>query len=317
MKKNILIVGSGDVGQRLLHQARQHGQWFATTRRASSRSALRQLGATPILLDLDRPHTLTKLQHMHWHSVIYLAPPPASGARDTRLRHFLSAILPSQASGLHFVYVSTTGVYGNCHGDWVSESRPLRPQSARAKRRVDAEQVLSRCARRHGWHLVILRAPGIYSAERLPLERLRAGIPAIRHEEDSYTNHIHADDLARLCWAATRSKKVSRAYNACDHSQLKMGEWFDQVAQAYGLEKPPRLSRQEVQAGVSPALWSFMRESRRLSNARLLRELRVRLLWPTTQDFLDCLTRFQQAAQSTPPHGWQQQQPPHPKTIRR
>lgn len=285
MKKNNLIVGTGDVGQRLLQHTRRHANWSATTRRVSDRQALKQLGASPVLINLDRPRTLRKLRHSAWNAIVYLAPPPTTGQRDLRLRHFLNAILPSQAPGLHFVYVSTTGVYGDCGGNWVSESRPVRPQSARAKRRVDAEQYLSRTAKRQGWHLVILRAPGIYSAERLPVERLRTGIPAIRHEEDSYTNHIHADDLARLCWAATRSKKVSRAYNACDNSQLKMGEWFDQVAQACGLGKPPRLARSEVPARVSTALWSFMCESRRLSNARLLRELRIQLLWPTTHHF--------------------------------
>jgi nucleoside-diphosphate-sugar epimerase len=175
------------------------------------------------------------------------------------------------------VYVSTTGVYGDCGGELVCESRAVNPQNARAKRRVDAERVLRAWARCSGSRLVILRVPGIYAADRLPLERLRKGTPALQPEDDVYTNHIHADDLARIVTAALCKGKPQRVYHASDDTRMKMGEYFDAVADAFGLPRPPRLPRAELQQVVSPMLLSFMSESRQLSNARMKTELGVRL----------------------------------------
>jgi nucleoside-diphosphate-sugar epimerase len=134
--------------------------------------------------------------------------------------------------------------------------------------------------------VALLRAPGIYAAERLPLERLRRGDPALEAEDDSYSNHIHADDLARLAWLATFRAGAGRVYNACDDSDVKMGDWFDLVADAHGLPHPPRIGRAEAEQRLSPVLWSFMRESRRIANRRIKRELRARLRYPTVRDGL-------------------------------
>jgi nucleoside-diphosphate-sugar epimerase len=197
-----------------------------------------------------------------------------------RTRNLLAAL--SRGTPPHkLIYISTSGVYGDCAGEMVTEARPLNAQSARARRRVDAERQVRAWGRRTRSMVSILRVPGIYAADRLPLERLRAGTPAIEAAQDSYTNHIHADDLARIVLAALRHARPGRVVHASDDSGMKMGEYFDAVADTHGLPRPPRLPRGEVKQNVSPALWSFMNESRRLINTRLKRELKVRLHYPT------------------------------------
>ncbi|SNS98032.1 Nucleoside-diphosphate-sugar epimerase [Noviherbaspirillum humi] len=280
-KPRLLIVGCGDVGMRLLPLLRDRFRVFALTSQPARRDELRAAGAVPVVADLDRPATLARLARLATR-VVHLAPPPSDGAIDRRSRN-LAAILPE---GTHLVYVSTTGVYGDCGGAWVDESRPVNPTSARAGRRVDAEMVLRRWAKRTQSRLSILRVPGIYAAERLPIERLRKGTPALREEEDVYTNHIHADDLARIIVQALFRGAANRVYNTVDDSDMKMGEYFDAVADTAGLPRPPRLPREELRQAVSPMLLSFMSESRRLRNERMKRELAVRLRYPTVEDFL-------------------------------
>ena len=204
---------------------------------------------------------------------------------DTRTRNLLSALSRSTPPK-HLIYISTSGVYGDCGGAQVSETHPLNPQTARAQLRVDAEQQIRNWAKHHGVYASILRVPGIYAADRLPLDRLRAGTSVIVTEQDNYTNHIHADDLARCIVAAMRHAKPNRVVHTSDDSDLKMGEYFDVVADAFGLPRPPRLPRSEIERAVSPMMWSFMNESRRLTNERMKRELRVKLRYPTVADTL-------------------------------
>jgi nucleoside-diphosphate-sugar epimerase len=189
----------------------------------------------------------------------------------------LTAILPD---GARVVYVSTTGVYGDRGGAATPETTPVAPRNARARRRVDAERVLRAWAVASSGKVAILRAPGIYAADRLPIERLQRGTPALASADDVYTNHIHADDLARLCALALFRAWPGRVYNASDDTRMKMGDYFDLVADALGLARPPRLARAELEKAVSPMLLSFMSESRRLDNRRLGTELRARLRYP-------------------------------------
>lgn len=271
-KPRLLILGCGDVGMRLLPLVRDRFRVFAVTSQAERRAALRAAGAVSIVADLDNPASLARLAGLASY-IVHLAPPQSEGVTDRRTRNLVS-ILPQQAT---LVYVSTTGVYGDCGGELVRESRPVKPQNARAKRRVDAERVLRAWARRSGSRLSILRVPGIYAKDRLPIERLHKGTPALLPEEDVYTNHIHADDLARILAFALHRGVPGRIYHACDDTQMKMGDYFDAVADAFGLPLPPRLPRAELEKAVSPMLLSFMSESRRLDNQRLKAELGVRL----------------------------------------
>jgi nucleoside-diphosphate-sugar epimerase len=185
-------------------------------------------------------------------------------------------------------YISTTGVYGDAAGAFIDETQPIRPLSDRAVRRADAEGQLRHWGR-HGTRVALLRAPGIYAANRLPVDRIQTGTPAILDAEDSYSNHIHADDLAMAAALSLFRGNAQRTYNVCDQSRWKMGEWFDRVADACGLARPPRLSRAEAKVRVSPALWSFMRESRQLDHTRLRFELRIRLRYPTPEVLLTAL----------------------------
>lgn len=282
--KRILIVGSGDVAVRALPILTGRYRVYALVRNPAHCENLRRLGAIPVIGDLDDRASLKSLAGLA-DAVLHLAPPPLNGSTDPRTRSLLAALARGRAPG-KLVYISTSGVYGDCGGAWVSEVRPLAAQSPRAQRRVDAEQQVRVWARRNRVTASILRVPGIYAGDRLPLDRLHAGSPAIRADEDSYSNHIHADDLARICVAALHRGAACRVYHATDDDQMKMGDYFDAVADAYGLPRPPRMARAEVRERVSPVMWSFMAESRRLTNRRLKSELRVRLQYPTVADFL-------------------------------
>jgi nucleoside-diphosphate-sugar epimerase len=281
-RPRLLLIGCGDVGMRLLPLLCPRFRVFAVTRDAARAANLRAAGAVPVVADLDQPASLARLRGLAPY-VVHLAPPRAEGAFDVRTRN-VTAILPE---GAHLVYVSTSGVYGDCGGALVDETRLVAPRNARAARRVDAERVLRSWAVRTGGSAAILRVPGIYAADRLPLKRLHEGTPALRAEDDVYTNHIQADDLARIVALALFRARPGRVYHAADDTRLKMGDYFDAVADAYGLQRPPRLAREALRAAVSPMLLSFMSESRRLDNTRMRRELGVRLRYPDVHRALE------------------------------
>ncbi|MGV8899408.1 MAG: NAD-dependent epimerase/dehydratase family protein [Burkholderiaceae bacterium] len=284
-RPRLLIVGCGDVGMRLLPLLRERFRVFAVTSQPERCAILRAAGAVPIVADLDQPHSLHRLATLA-HTIVHLAPPQPNGIRDQRSRN-LAAILPERST---LVYISTSGVYGDCGGAQFDETRSVKPQNPRAVRRVDAEQVLRDWARRSNSTMCILRVPGIYAADRLPLERLRRGMPALTQQDDVHTNHIHADDLARIIVAALHKGQPGRIYHAVDDSELQMGAYFDAVADAFALPRPPRLPRLELQGQVSPMLLSFMAESRRLCNLRLKQEFGFRLRYPDVQAALAEMT---------------------------
>jgi len=280
----ILIVGCGDVALRLATARRGRARFYGLIRTPEHAARLRAAGIVPIAGDLDRRDRLARLAGLADH-VLHLAPPPGEGEDDPRTRRLL-AVLARASVPRTLIYVSTSGVYGDCAGAAVPETRPPRPRNARAKRRLAAEQGLRHWAARNRVRLAILRAPGIYAEDRMPAERVRQGLPALHSVADIYTNHIHADDLAGLVWTALFRAQANRVYHAVDDSGLKMGDWFDVVADHLGLARPPRLSQAEVMAAVTPAMRSFLTESRRLSNRRLKTELRYRLRHPTAQGTL-------------------------------
>jgi nucleoside-diphosphate-sugar epimerase len=182
------------------------------------------------------------------------------------------------------VYISTSGVYGDCGGEWVDETRPVNPQTPRAARRVDAERQLLAWGERHNSAVVVLRAPGIYAAGRLPVDRLVQGTPVLADQDDVYTNHIHADDLAAVALAALDPAAPAGIYNASDDTQMKMGEYFDLVAARLGLPRPPRVTRAEAAQSIPAAMLSFMGESRRLDNRKIKERLGVKLAYPTVYE---------------------------------
>ncbi|MFN3987030.1 MAG: SDR family oxidoreductase [Rhodocyclaceae bacterium] len=282
--KRILIVGSGDVARRAIPWLARRFRVYALTRRPEAVAELRALGARPLVGDLDDPASLRRLAAIA-DGVLHFAPPPAGdgGRSDTRTRRLLAALARRASLPQRLVYISTTGVYGDREGGCVDEVSAPRPQSARALRRIDAEHRV-RALTRRAVRVAVLRAPGIYAADRLPVARLQRGDPILRADEDVHTNHIHAEDLARIACLALFRARPGRVYNAVDDTRMAMGDYFEFAADALGLPRPPRVSRAEAQARVSPMAWSFMAESRRLDNARLKRELRVRLRYPTVRE---------------------------------
>ncbi len=290
-RERVLIVGCGDVGLRVARNLAGRVRLLALTSSPGRVAVLRSLGIMPLQGDLDRQATLARVAGLATR-VIHLAPPSAEDHsawwRDLRTLALLRALRrrPPPAS---LVYGSTSGVYGDCAGDRVDESRPLQPRTPRAQRRVDAERAVRHYGRAAHVRTEILRIPGIYAPDReggTPRERLLKGTPVLDAKDDVYTNHIHADDLARAVVAALWRGKPQRVYNASDDTELKMGDYFDLAADLYGLPRPPRVPRGTAQDELPLMLLSFMSESRRLDNRRLKRELRLALRYPTVESGL-------------------------------
>ena len=290
-RPRVLIVGYGDVGVRVARTLVPHVRLMALVRGAVDAPSA-GAGTPPpdgdvtsvlkLRGDLDEPASLQRLAGIATH-VVHLAPPPGQGAGDPRTAALVRALArrtPPQA----LVYASTSGVYGDHAGAWVTESSPLRPATPRAARRVAAERHVRDFGRQSGVRASVLRIPGIYAPDRAngtPRTRLLAGTPVLDAADDVYTNHVHADDLARACVLALWRGRPLRVLNANDDRQLKMGEYFDLAADLYGLARPPRVSRAWAREHMSPISLSFMSESRRLDNTRLKRELGLRLRYAT------------------------------------
>lgn len=278
--RRLLIVGCGDVVRRVLPELVRTWRVYALVREPEEE--LRALGVLQILGDLDRPATLRRLAGIA-NAVLHSAPPAADGTSDARTKRLIAILRSSQSLPRSLVYIGTSGVYGDCGGALVRESRPLRPATARARRRLDAERRLRTFGRESDCRVSILRAPGIYAGDRLPLERIERGDPVLRADEDVFTNHIHAEDLGRACIAALRRGRPNRAYHASDDSAIRMGDWYDMLADAHGKPRLARITRAEAAKRLPATMLSFMNESRRLDNARLKRELRFSLRYPTIE----------------------------------
>jgi nucleoside-diphosphate-sugar epimerase len=286
-RPRLLIVGCGDVGMRVVKLLKGRWRLIALTTSAERANAIRRAGAVPLIGNLDQPATLARLAGLA-DAMLHLAPPPAAGSRDSRTANLLHA-MGRKCRVQRIVYASTTGVYGDCGGAMFDETRPVNPGTERARRRVDAEAQLRWFGRATGARVSILRIPGIYAADREgghPRERVQRGTAVLRPEDDVYTNHVHADDLARACVAALVRGLPQRIVHASDDTELKMGDYFDLAADLCGLPRPPRIARDEAGKSLPPTLMSFMSESRRLSNRRLKQELRLKLRYPTVHEGL-------------------------------
>jgi len=284
----VLLIGCGDVALRAADLLHPKVRLYGLTRRAEDIPRLRAHGIVPIVGDLDLFASLGRLRAAPF-AVLHFAPPPSEGRDDPRTQKLIAALTRARSIPRRFVYVSTSGVYGDCAGARITEARPRRARSPRSRRRVAAEDRLRAWAMHRGVRLAILRAPGIYTETRLPIERIRQGTPVLSPDEDVFTNHVHASDLARAAVAALFRAKPNRAYNITDDAEIKMGAWFDAVADAFRLPRPPRVSWEEAEHRIAPMLLSFMSESRRLANTRMKDELRVRLRYPTPQHLLDAV----------------------------
>lgn len=290
-RERVLVVGCGDVGMRAASLLAGRVRLLALTSSPQRCGALRAAGITPLVGNLDDVASVRRLAGLA-QRVLHLAPPPSdqgpAWTTDPRTRA-LVRVLSRRAQPRSLVYGSTSGVYGDCGGDWVNETRAVQPHTARATRRVHAEASVRAYGQRTGVACTVLRIPGIYAPDRAggtPRDRLLRGTPVLKAADDVYTNHIHADDLARACVLALWRGSGQRNINVCDDTELKMGDYFDLAADLYGLPRPARLPRHQAQAQLPVMLLSFMSESRRLRNLRMKTELGLALRYPTVREGL-------------------------------
>jgi len=280
--KRVVIVGCGYIGEQLaLCELESGNQVTAVVRRTERAESLKQKGLDVVVADLDQPLAQRFIDFQNiW--LYYLAPPPASGVKDTRMQHFITALTDDKTSTPPecAVLISTTGIYGDCGGDWITEDRPAAPQVDRAHRRVDAEQVLARWAHGCGTSAVILRVPGIYGPGRLPLKRLQRGTPVLSETESPWSNRIHAVDLVRSCMAAMHHNKPAAVYNICDGHPSTMTDYFNQVADYLGLARPPVISRAQASEQLTAGMLSYLAESKRIDNSLMREHLGVEPLYP-------------------------------------
>lgn len=277
--KHVCIVGCGKLGRALAqHYLSQGATVWGVVRSGESARLLEAEGIRPLCADLAQLSSLSPMP-MKGAVVHYLAPPPGEGESDPLLRHFLTMLhgeqLPSK-----LILLSTTAVYGDCQGEWINETRPANPQTARGKRRLDAERVAQSWSAQTGVPLVILRVGGIYGPGRLPLARLKQGLPILNEAESPFTNRIHEADLAQICLTAEARGPVGAIYNVSDGHPSTMSHYFKAVAEACGLPQPPEVSLEEAKEVMSAGMLSYLEESRRLENTRLLADLGVSLKYP-------------------------------------
>ena len=280
----MLIIGCGYTGRLLAARMLLSGRsvtGVVTTRQSAVH--LERMGVAPVVADLDDPSA--DLRPGRHDRIFYLAPPPDSGDRDTRLRVFLDRLRAARITP-RIVYTSTTGVYGDCRGERVDETRPLNPSTDRARRRADAEQQLLSWREGTGGQAVILRVAGIYGPGRVPTAYLKSGGPVLTDQDSPFSNRIHVDDLVSVCLAAMDFARDGGIYNVSDGAPGRMGEYYDLLADLQGLPRPPRIGMAAAEKEMSSGMLSFLRENRRIDSSRLADELGVRLRYPTFREGL-------------------------------
>ncbi len=281
--QNAWIMGCGDIGRRVAKLYQQEGiKAIGWVRGEESLRLGLEQGFAMRKGDVDQG-SFFPIFALDEALVYWFMPPQPTGETDDRIRRFLKGV---DAAPQRVVLISTTGVYGDCEGRWIDEAEPLKPVAARAKRRADAEAVVQEWAARFGGEIVILRVPGIYAPDRLPLARLRRGEAVLCEEEAPWTNRIHADDLAMVCKRAMEMAPAGSIYNATDGHPSTMTDYFNQVADYAGLPRPPQVSMAEAQTAMSEGMLSYLQESRRVRNDKLLSELQIALSYPSLADAL-------------------------------
>jgi len=279
-----LIVGCGYVGQRLATRLADTYHVTATVRSPQRVAELETAGIKTAALDLDQVRDSAWFQNQAQPAaVFYLAPPPPHGESDIRLDRFLRL---TTVAPLAFIYISTTGVYGDTGGELVDESSPVNPMTDRARRRVSAEEMTRVWCTERGVRRVVLRVPGIYGPGRLPIERLQRGEPTLDPQDAGLTNRIHVDDLVEACTAAALAPQACGVYNITDGNATSSTAFLDRLAELAGLPSAPRISLDEAQLTLSPERLSYLNESRQVSNQRMLTHLRVKLRYGNLDDGL-------------------------------
>jgi len=278
---NVLICGYGQIGSRV-------GQlWLALEasvvamcRSDPSQKNQAHAGSqfTWITHDLDNSALNQDLSPTD--ILYYFAPPPKDGVVDTRLAIFLTQLSQQSLTNLKkLVLISTSAVYGNCNGNWVTELSATEPALDRGKRRLDAEKTAISWCDQQAVSLVILRVPGIYGPGRLPIARLKKGLPVLTLSEAPYSNRIHAEDLAQICVRVAETD-IEGIFNVCDNEPGNMSQYFFAVADACGLARPPEVDLEQAQQQLSAGMLSYLSESRRMKNDKLLQKTAYEFKYP-------------------------------------
>jgi len=283
--KSLLIIGCGDIGVRVARIFQASGCKVAgLARSGEGAERLRGFDIEPVMGNLDDADSLTELP-TKGKLVLYFAPPPGGGPIDGRMRTFCEAVDSGQAPE-KVIYMSTSGVYGDCGGARVTEATPVNPQTSRAQRRVDAENVLLEWGRACAVPVVILRVTGIYGPGRLPLARLQQGHPVLNETESPPTNRIHADDLAAVCVAAAEKAADGDIFNVSDGQSGTMTGYFNLIADLLELPRPQQVSMEEAKLLMNPMMLSYLQESRRMDNRNMIAQLGVVLQYPDLESGL-------------------------------
>lgn len=271
--ESVLVVGTGYLGRRFLDSQN------ARSVIGLSRSDLKSTQHVEVY-DLDAGGALpVKLPSQY--SVLYTVPPSRHSMSDIRLERLLSLLTPAPH---RFVYISTTGVYGNRDGALVDEETEVKPETDRARRRVAAEESLQTWADEHDCAVVILRVPGIYGPGRLGIERIQEGLPMISEQEAGPGNRIHVDDLVSCCTAALARTVPAGIYNVGD-GDLRSSPWFmSEVARQCQLQAPPTISMQDAERTFTPMRLSFLGESRRVDTKKMRAVLGVTPRYANAED---------------------------------
>jgi nucleoside-diphosphate-sugar epimerase len=283
--KHILIVGCGDIGRRVAKLWQKSGKSVhGIVRSKAGLDLLEQLKIHTHPADLDNINSLNNIPTKN-ALLYYFAPPPAKGVEDTRMNHFLKNLdknaLPNQ-----LIYISTSGVYGDQQGQLINEQTPANPQVARAKRRYHAEQQLQQWGKQNSVAITILRVGGIYGPKRLPLQRLKDHVPMLHENLAPQTNRIHADDLAQVCVAAASKKAAGEIYNVSDGTNSNMTEYFNTIADFCNLDRPPLVDWNKAEKTINKGMLSYLKESRRMDNSKMTKDLKIKLIYPTLIDGL-------------------------------
>ena len=283
--KNLIIIGCGDTGFRVARLALDRGvPVTAVSRGEKSFPESVKGGVTLLTANLDDPETL-RLPDVSGCAVLYSAPPPGGGIIDTRVKNFLAALEPG-AAPFKIVYLSATSVYGNCGDELVDETRPPAPLNHTGRRRLDAEQQFLAWGAARGVPVVILRISGIYGPGRVPLQRIYDREPLLNEAEAGYTNRIHADDLAQVCLAALERGEAGDIFNVSDGETSRMTDYFNAISDLLQLPRLPQVSLAEARQAMSPLMFGYMTDSRRIDNRKMLEKLGIKLRYPTLREGL-------------------------------
>jgi len=285
MTETALIIGCGDIGKRVATLVRQQGQTvIAASHQKESQEILKSLGIKSFFADLDDNETPLSLPE-NTAQIYYLAPPPARGIVDTRMANFIVNLNETNPPK-RIVYISTTGVYGDQQGNWINESSETPAPTDRSKRRLSAESQLKQFCQRTNCEYVILRVGGIYCLEKLPLARIKDGVKVLQANIAPASNRIHADDLAHICIAAMQSTFANEIYNATDGNPSSISDYFIQVAKTFHLSAPEEIDWQQAEKDISPAMMSYLKESKKISVDKLFKQLNIKFKYPTLEDGL-------------------------------